>query len=189
MYYGINIFFIVYLVCMIEFGFDVEECGFELFWVVEYFYIFVLCKMFFLGGGDLLQMYYDMYDLFVVLMVVVVVIKMIKLVMGICLVIQCDLIYMVKQVVLFDQVLDGCFFFGIGVGWNVEEMNDYGMFVEGCFKLMCECIEVMKEMWIKEQVEYYGDCVDLLFMFMNLKLVQKFYFLIYVGGGFLGGVC
>lgn len=146
--FGIMIFLIEYMMLIVDFVCEVEDWGFEFLWVVEYIYILVLCKSFWLGGFDLLFFYYDVMDLFVSFVVVVLVIKMFKFVIGICLVVECDFIIMVKEVMIFDWVFNGWFLFGIGGGWNVEEMENYGIDYKICFSLMKDWIEVMKVIWI-----------------------------------------
>lgn len=187
MHYGLNIFPTAYSVRMTELGPDAEERGFESLWVAEHSHIPASRKTPFPGGGDLPQMYYDTFDPFVALTAAAAVTSKIKLATGICLVIQRDPIHTAKQVASLDQISDGRFLFGIGAGWNIEEMNDHGTQGEGRFKLMRERIEAMKEMWTKEQAEYHGDRVDLPPMFLNPKPVQKPYPPIHVGGGFPGG--
>lgn len=186
MHYGVNIFPTDYSIRMTELGPDAEERGFESIWVAEHSHIPVSRKTPFPGGGDLPQMYYDTFDPFVALTAAAAVTRTIKLATGICLVAQRDPIHTAKQVASLDQVSDGRFLFGIGAGWNVEEMNDHGTPAEGRFKLMRERIEAMQRIWTEEQSEYHGDRVDLPPMFMNPKPVQKPYPPIHVGGGFPG---
>ncbi len=187
MHYGINIFPTSYSIKMTELGPDAEERGFESLWVAEHSHIPASRKSPFPGGGDLPQMYYDTYDPFVALTAAAAVTQKIKLATGICLVIQRDPIHTAKEVASLDQVSDGRFLFGIGAGWNIEEMNDHGTPGEGRFKLMRERIEAMQQIWTQEQAEYHGDRVDFPPMFMNPKPVQNPYPPIHVGGIFPGG--
>ena len=131
-------------------------------------------------------MYYDTFDPFVALTAAAAVTSKIKLATGICLVIQRDPIHTAKEVASLDQVSNGRFLFGIGAGWNIEEMNDHGTPGEGRFKLMRERIEAMKEIWSRDEAEYHGDRVDFPPMIMNPKPVQKPHPPIHVGGVFPG---
>lgn len=186
MHYGVNIFPTDYSISMTDLGRDAEERGFESIWVAEHSHIPESRKTPFPGGGELPQMYYDTFDPFIALTAVAAVTTKIKLATGICLVIQRDPIHTAKQVASLDQVSGGRFLFGVGAGWNIEEMNDHGTSGEGRFKLMRERIEAMQQMWTQERAEYHGDLVDLPPMFMNPKPVQQPHPPIHVGGIFPG---
>jgi alkanesulfonate monooxygenase SsuD/methylene tetrahydromethanopterin reductase-like flavin-dependent oxidoreductase (luciferase family) len=83
-----------------------------------------------------------------------------------------------------DQVSNGRFLFGVGGGWNQDEMEDHGTVFESRFKLMRERIEAMKEIWTKSKPQYHHDMVDFPEMMSWPKPVQKPYPTIPVGGGF-----
>ena len=89
-----------------------------------------------------------------------------------------------EPVASLDQVSGGRFIFGIGGGWNAEEMEDRGTIYETRFKKLREQIEAMKEMWTKATPEYYGELVDFPSMVTWPKPVQKPHPPIIVGGAF-----
>ena len=97
---------------------------------------------------------------------------------------QGDPIQTAKLRALVDQVSNGRVLFGVGGGWNQDEMEDDGTVFESRFKLMRERIEAMKEIWTKSKAEYHGDMVDFPEMMTWPKPVQKPYPPILVGGGF-----
>jgi alkanesulfonate monooxygenase SsuD/methylene tetrahydromethanopterin reductase-like flavin-dependent oxidoreductase (luciferase family) len=99
-------------------------------------------------------------------------------------VIQRDTIQTAKLVASLDQVSGGRFIFGIGGGWNAEEMEDHGTIYETRFKKLREQIEAMKEIWAKAKPEYHGDLVDFPPMMTWPKPVQKPHPPIIVGGAF-----
>jgi probable F420-dependent oxidoreductase len=103
---------------------------------------------------------------------------------GVCLVQQRDPIQTAKLVASIDQISDGRFLFGVGGGWNAEEMADHGTEFRTRFKLLRERIEAMKEIWTKEKAEYHGDMVDFPEMMAWPKPVQKPHPPILVGGAF-----
>ena len=186
MHYGVNIFPTSYSIRMTDLGPDAEERGFESIWVAEHSHIPTSRKSPWPGGAELPQMYYDTLDPFVALTAAAAVTSKIKLATGICLVVQRDPIHTAKQVASLDQVSGGRFLFGVGAGWNIEEMNDHGTPGEGRFKLMRERVESMQKIWTQETAEYHGDVVDFPPMFMNPKPVQRPYPPIHVGGAFPG---
>jgi alkanesulfonate monooxygenase SsuD/methylene tetrahydromethanopterin reductase-like flavin-dependent oxidoreductase (luciferase family) len=89
-----------------------------------------------------------------------------------------------ELVASLDQVSGGRFIFGIGGGWNAEEMEDHGTIYETRFKKLREQIEAMKEIWAKAKPEYHGDLVDFPPMMTWPKPVQKPHPPIIVGGAF-----
>jgi alkanesulfonate monooxygenase SsuD/methylene tetrahydromethanopterin reductase-like flavin-dependent oxidoreductase (luciferase family) len=86
-------------------------------------------------------------DPFVTLSAAAAVTKTIKLGTGVCLVVQRDAIQTAKSVASLDQVSGGRFLFGVGGGWNAEELADHGTEFKTRFKLMRVRIEAMKSIW------------------------------------------
>jgi probable F420-dependent oxidoreductase len=107
-----------------------------------------------------------------------------KLGTGVCLITQRDPIQTAKQVASLDQVSNGRFLFGIGNGWNAEEMADHGTAFATRHKLGRERIEAMKAIWTETKPEYHGEFVDFGPMMAWPKPVQKPYPPIIVGGAF-----
>ena len=161
-----------------------EERGFESMWAPEHSHIPTSRRSPFQGGGDLPKQYYDVMDPFVTLSAAAAVTKKIKLGTGVCLVIQRDTIQTAKLVASVDQISGGRFLFGIGGGWNAEEMEDHGTDFKTRFKKMREQIEAMKEIWTKSKPEYQGDIVNFPPMMTWPKPVQQPYPPVIVGGAF-----
>jgi probable F420-dependent oxidoreductase len=100
------------------------------------------------------------------------------------LVIQRDTIQTAKEVASLDLLSAGRFLFGVGGGWNVEEMANHGTEFKTRFKRMREQIEAMKEIWTKKEAEYHGEFVNFDPIYAWPKPVQKPWPPIIVGGGF-----
>ena len=83
-----------------------------------------------------------------------------KLGTGVCLVNQRDPIQTAKLVASIDQISGGRFLFGIGVGWNAEEMEDHGTNFATRAKLVRERVEAMKAIWTQAKPEYSGEFVN-----------------------------
>src|SRR4029077_10027364 len=92
---------------------------------------------------------------------------------GICLVVQRDPIQTAKEVASLDQVSGGRFLFGIGAGWNAEEMADHGTEFKSRFKVMQERVEAMRAIWTKSKPEYSGEHVRFPPMMTWPKPAQK----------------
>ena len=181
---GASIFFTEYSISPTELAVALEERGFDSLWVAEHSHIPVLRRFSVPGGGELTRQYYDVMDPFVTLSAAAVVTKRLKLATGVCLVIQRDTIQTAKLVASIDQVSGGRFIFGIGGGWNAEEMEDHGTDYTTRFKKMREQIEAMKEIWTKDKPEYHGEIVDFPPMMTWPKPVQKPHPPIIGGGAF-----
>ncbi len=153
-------------------------------WAPEHSHIPVPRRTPFPGGGELPKPYYEVMDPFVVLSAAAVVTKTLKLATGVCLVVQRDPIQTAKLVASIDQVSGGRFLFGVGGGWNAEEIECHGTAFKTRFKLMRERIEAMKAIWTQSKPEYHGEFVDFPPMMTWPKPVQKPYPPIIVGGAF-----
>jgi probable F420-dependent oxidoreductase len=101
---------------------------------------------------------------------------------GICLVMERDPITLAKEIASLDLLSNGRFLFGVGGGWNEEEMEDHGTDPKRRFKVMRERIEAMKEIWTKDEAEYHGEFVDFPPLWSWPKPVQKPHPPVYVGG-------
>jgi probable F420-dependent oxidoreductase len=181
---GASIFFTEYSISPTELGTALEERGFDSLWVAEHSHIPVTSRFNVPTGGELERQYYDVMDPFVTLSAAAAVTIRLKLATGVCLVIQRDTIQTAKLVASLDQISGGRFIFGIGGGWNAEELEDHGTVYETRFKKLREQIEAMKEIWTKEKPEYHGEIVDFPPMMTWPKPVQKPHPPIIVGGAF-----
>jgi probable F420-dependent oxidoreductase len=137
-----------------------EERGFESFWVPEHTHIPVSRRTPFPGGGELPKEYSHLHDPFVALAAAAALTSTIKLGTGICLVVEHDPILLAKQIASLDQISTGRFLFGIGAGWNEEEMQNHGTDPETRWRLLRERVEAIQQIWANEQAEYHGDFVD-----------------------------
>ncbi len=182
--FGAAIFFTDYSIGPVDLGRALEERGFESLWAPEHSHIPLSRKSPFPSGGEVPKMYYDVMDPFVTLTAAAVATKKLKLGTGICLVIQRDPIHTAKEVASLDQISDGRFLFGVGGGWNAEEMADHGTEFKTRFSLMQERIEAMKVIWTKSKPEFSGRFVNFPPMMMWPKPVQKPHPPIIVGGAF-----
>jgi probable F420-dependent oxidoreductase len=184
--FGVLMFMTDYAISAPALAQALEERGFESLWVPEHSHIPLSRKTPFPGGGDLPKQYYDAMDPFVMLSAAAAVTKKLKLGTGVCLVIQRDTIQTAKAVASLDQVSGGRFLFGIGGGWNQDEMEDHGTVYATRFKKMREQIEAMREIWTKAKPEYHGETVDFPPMMTWPKPVQNPLPVI-VGGAFPHG--
>ncbi len=182
MKYGINMFQTEYTAPPDELGRQVEARGFESLWFPEHTHIPAARQAVWAGGPELPREYYHSYDPFVACTAAAVATRELKVGTGICLIIQRDPITTAKTVASLDQVSNGRFLFGIGGGWNWEEVQHHGTHFKTRWQLLRERILAMKELWTQEKAQYHGRFVDFNESFMNPKPVQKPHPPIYMGG-------
>jgi len=187
MKFGGAMFFTEYSMSAMELARALEERGFESVWAPEHSHIPLSRKTPFPGGGDLPKQYHDAMDPFVVLAAASQVTRTIKFGTGVALVQQRDVIQTAKLVASIDQVSQGRFLFGVGGGWNQDEMENHGTVYATRFKRMRESIEAMKEIWTKPEAEYHGEFVNFDAMIARPKPVQKPHPPVHVGGAFPHG--
>ena len=164
-----------------------EERGFDSIWFPEHSHIPASRRSPFPGGGELPKMYYDVMEPFVALASAATVTETIKLATGICLVVQRDPIQTAASVATLDHVSNGRVIFGVGAGWNEEEMENHGTEPKTRMKLMRERVEAMKAIWTESKAEYHGEFVDFDPIMSWPKPVQKPHPPVIVGGGWPHG--
>jgi probable F420-dependent oxidoreductase len=171
--FGVAIFPTDYAISMDELAPAAEQIGFESLWVAEHSHIPTSRETKWPGGDQLPKHYWHTLDPFVALTLAARSTKKLKIATGICLVIERDPIHTAKEVASVDQVSGGRFIFGVGGGWNKEEMADHGTEFSTRWKLLRERVEAMKAIWTQDEAEYHGEMVDFGPMWSWPKPVQQ----------------
>ena len=184
MKFGASMFFTDYSMGPAELAVAAEERGFDIVWAPEHSHIPVSRKTQFVLGGDLPKRYYDVMDPFVTLTAAAMATKTIKIGTGVCLIAQRDPIQTAKLVASIDQISGGRFLFGVGNGWNQDEMENHGTAFATRPKRARENIEAMKAIWTQTKAEYHGEFVNFDPMMTWPKPVQKPHPPILIGGAF-----
>ena len=152
-----------------ELGAALEARGFESLFVCEHTHIPASRKSPFPGGGELPKRYSHTHDPFVALAFAAAATRRLRLGTGVCLVPQRDPIVTAKSVASLDRLSGGRFEFGIGGGWNVEEMENHGATYATRFKLMRERVLAMRALWTEEAASYAGEFVQFDRVWMHPK--------------------
>ena len=184
MQFGAAIFFTDYSMAPGALGQALESRGFESLWAAEHSHIPLSRKSPWGGGGELPKQYYDVMDPFVTLTAAAMATQTLKVGTGVCLVNQRDPIQTAKLVASLDQVSGGRFLFGIGNGWNQDEMENHGTEFKSRHKRARENIEAMKAIWTQSKAEYHGEFVNFDPMMTWPKPVQKPHPPVIVGGAY-----
>ena len=182
MKFGAFMFPTDYSVPPVELGRALEERGYESVFFPEHSHIPTSRETPYPGGGDLPKEYADTLDPFVALATVAATTERLRLGTGIALVIQRDPIHLAKEVATLDLISGGRVLFGVGGGWNREEMRDHGTDPAQRFQVMRERIEAMKLIWTQSKPEYHGKFVDFPPLYQWPKPVQKPHPPVIVGG-------
>ncbi|MDT7768534.1 MAG: hypothetical protein QOI30_1534, partial [Mycobacterium sp.] len=160
----------------------VEERGFESLGITEHTHIPASRESPYPGGGELPPYYYRTLDPFVTLAAAAAVTSKIELFTGIALLVQRDPITTAKEAASIDLISGGRFVFGVGAGWNIEELRDHGTDPKTRGALLDERIEAIKALWTAEPAEYHGKYVDFGPSYSRPKPVRQPHPPIFIGG-------
>ena len=179
---GVFYFPVDYGIDIAELARALEERDFASLYLPEHTHIPASRRTPFFGGGELPRRYSHTHDPFVALSFAAAATKKLEIGTGICLVPERDPIVTAKAVASLDQLSGGRFVFGIGGGWNVEEMENHGARYETRFKLMRERVLAMKALWTEEEAAFHGEMVDFDPVWSYPKPAQKPHPPILLGG-------
>ena len=182
MKFGVAIFPTNYAISMTELAPAAEQLGFESLWVAEHSHIPTSRQSPWPGGAELPKHYWHTMDPFVALTAAAIASKTIRVATGICLLVERDPIHTAKETASLDTISGGRFIFGIGGGWNREEMADHGTDFSRRWQLLRERAEAIKAIWANDPAEYHGEMVDFGPMWSYPKPVQKPHPPIILGG-------
>jgi probable F420-dependent oxidoreductase len=160
----------------------VEERGLESLWFPEHTHIPASRETPYPAGGDLPSMYWRTLDPFVALTAAAAATTELRLGTGICLVVERDPITTAKEVASLDLLSGGRVEFGVGAGWNREEMRNHGTDPRTRMALMAERIEAIKEIWTHDEASYHGEHVSFDRIWSWPKPVQSPHPRVWVGG-------
>ncbi len=164
MHIGVSIFATDTTLQPVALGRAVESRGFESVWLPEHSHIPTSRATPWGGQADappLPEMYRRTHDQFVALAAIAATTTTLRLGTGITLVAQRDPIWLAKEVASLDTISDGRVIFGIGYGWNKEEMADHGIAYAERRAILREKVLAMKEIWTKDEASFDGDHVEI----------------------------
>jgi probable F420-dependent oxidoreductase len=143
-----------------DLGPALEERGFESLFYAEHTHIPTSRESPFIGGGDLDPMYWHSHDQFIALTMVAAHTNTLKLGTGITLLTEHDPINMAKATASLDRFSNGRLIFGIGAGWNAEEMQDHGVAYRDRWKVTRERMLAIREIWTQDEPEFHGEFIN-----------------------------
>ncbi|HYB89628.1 MAG TPA: LLM class F420-dependent oxidoreductase [Candidatus Binataceae bacterium] len=158
--FGVSMFPADFAIQPAELAIAAEQRGFESLFFPEHTHIPASRKTPWPAGGDLPTEYWHTHDPFVALAAAAAVTKNLKLGTGVCLVVERDPITLAKEVASLDFISGGRVIFGIGAGWNVEEMENHGAQFKRRWRLVREKVLAMREIWTRDAAEFHGEFVN-----------------------------
>ncbi len=182
MKFGVTIFPTDYAMNIVELGRALEERGFESLFIPEHTHIPTSRESPWPGGPELPEEYRHTLDPFVALGAVAAATKSLMLGTGICLVTEHDPIVLAKEIASLDLLSGGRFLFGIGAGWNFEEMRNHGSDPAHRWGIVRERIRAMQRIWTQDEAEFHGKYVNFDPIWSWPKPVQKPHPPVLIGG-------
>jgi probable F420-dependent oxidoreductase len=182
MHIGYFVFVTDYSMPIVDLARALEERGFESLFVPEHTHIPASRRSPWAGGPELPRHYSHTLDPFVSLAAAAAVTKKLRIGTGICLLTEHDPIVTAKAVASLDLISNGRFEFGIGAGWNAEEMEHHGTAFETRFRVMEERAKAMKVIWTEDEASFEGEFTKFEPIWSWPKPVQKPHPPILLGG-------
>ena len=170
---GITIFPTEYTIQPTELGKRLEDLSFESLFLPEHTHIPASRLTPFPAGGALPREYSCTYDPFLTLTAVASVTERLRIATGIALMTERDPIVTAKTVATLDHFSNGRFLFGVGAGWNKEEMKNHGTEPKSRWIILRERVEAMRQIWTNENASYHGETVDFTNIWQWPKPLQR----------------
>jgi probable F420-dependent oxidoreductase len=180
--FGVVMFATDFAIRVDELARAAEERGYESLWLPEHTHIPVSRTSPWPGGPVLPREYWHTHDLFVALATAAAVTTRLRVGSGICLLVERDPITTAKEVATLDALSRGRVLFGIGGGWNAEEMQDHGTEFRTRWRLLRERVLAMKRIWTEDEPSFEGEFVRFPKLWSWPKPVQRPHPPILLGG-------
>jgi len=160
----------------------VEQRGFEALLFAEHTHIPASPHPLAENGEGLPRKYWHLYDLFVAMTAAATATSRLRVGSSICLVIQRDPIITAKEVASIDCLSGGRLEFGVGAGWNRQEMADHGTNPAVRMEVLAERVQAMKAIWAQDEASFHGKYVSFGPIWSYPKPAQRPHPPILVGG-------
>ena len=160
MEFGVAAFLTDYGIGAADLARAVEERGFGSLFLPEHTHVPVSRASEYPAGGELPRRYAHTFDPFVALGAMAAVTDRITLGTAVCLVNQHHPLNLAKQVASVDRIAGGRFEFGIGSGWNVEEMANHGVDARRRNTEMLERLAALRALWTDDEAVFHGVFVS-----------------------------
>lgn len=181
MHIGISTFPTDYSMRAVPLAQALEARGFESLWVVEHTHIPASRRTPYPLGPELPSIYWESYEPFTFLAQAAAVTRCLQVGTGVCLVPEHHPIALAKRVASLDSLSDGRFLFGIGAGWNVEELENHGVAFADRWRVLREHVLAMKACWTEKDAAFHGEFVNFDPVWVEPRPARKPHPPIYIG--------
>jgi probable F420-dependent oxidoreductase len=179
---GVTMFATDYAIRVDDLARALEARGLSSLWLPEHTHIPTSRKSPWPGGPELPKEYWHTHDLFVALATAAAVTTKLRIGTGICLVVERVPIMLAKEVASLDALSRGRLMFGIGAGWNAEEMANHGTAFKTRWRLMKERVQAMKKIWTEDEPSFAGEFVNFEPLWSWPKPAQRPHPPVFLGG-------
>jgi probable F420-dependent oxidoreductase len=142
-------------------GAELEARGYESLWFGEHSHIPASRATPYPGGGEMPPLYRSMMDPFLSLMSAAQATTSLRLGTGVALPLEHELFDLAKTVATLDLLSGGRVLFGVGVGWNVEELaNTSTIPWAQRYRALGDCVAALRALWSEEDAAHHGEFFD-----------------------------
>jgi len=140
---------------------ELEARGYDSLWVGEHSHIPVSRRTPYPAGGDMPDQYKQMMDPFLALLLAATASPGVLIGTGVALPLEHDLLALAKTVSTLDRLSGGRLLFGVGVGWNEEELaNHRPVPWAQRYRALSECVAALRSLWCDDESEFHGEFYD-----------------------------
>jgi len=135
-----------------------EDAGFDSIWIGEHSHIPVSRATPYPTGGDMPWQYTTMMDPFISLTQIGEHTSNLLLGLGVALPLEHDVLVLAKTAATLDVMSNGRLQFGVGVGWNQEELANHSSVKWSMrYRALAECVSALKSLWVDDESEFHGS--------------------------------
>lgn len=135
-----------------------EDAGFDSIWIGEHSHIPVSRATPYPTGGDMPWQYTTMMDPFISLTQIGEHTTNLLLGLGVALPLEHDVLALAKTAATLDVLSNGRLQFGVGVGWNQEELANHSSVKWSMrYRALAECVGALRSLWVDDESEFHGE--------------------------------
>ena len=135
-----------------------EDAGFDSIWIGEHSHIPVSRATPYPTGGDMPWQYTTMMDPFISLTQIGEHTTKLLLGLGVALPLEHDVLTLAKTAATLDVLSNGRLQFGVGVGWNQEELANHSSVKWSMrYRALAECVGALRSLWVDDESEFHGE--------------------------------
>ncbi len=138
-----------------------EDRGYDSLFMGEHSHIPASRKTPYPSGGELPHQYLRMMDPFVSLTMAAMATTTLRIGTGVALCLEHDVLDLAKSAATLDLISGGRLLFGVGVGWNEEELANHRPIPwSKRYRALEECVAALRSLWANDDSEYHGEFYD-----------------------------